>query len=124
MNADEVLALEEEYRRVYGEDAKIPFPESYPSSTLLGCVDVQGMLSNEEFQQLKKDRPLERIEDSLSAFVFQCRHPKILKVPQKIRSDAFKIWLLQPPIFFFLLFFLFQKVVSTSYGNYHTLCYP
>jgi len=94
VDPDEVAAIEAEYRQVYGPDAKIPFPTEYPTSSLLGCVDLNACWTQEEFQEYRRNHPV-GTENSSSAFVFVCSHPRLLPLPQRI-SGQHKLWHLPP----------------------------
>ena len=88
VDPEEVAAVEAEYRAVYGPTAKIPFPKDYPTSALLGCVDMQACWSQEEFASWRSAQPApESVEDSASAFVFVCTNPRILPVAQGISGQ-------------------------------------
>lgn len=92
----EISSLQEDYAAIY-ESEHVSFPENYPTSALLGCVDLTDCLSNEQFQDLRrleigKGIP---IENSVSKFLFVCKNPRKLLLPQKI-SGQHKIWKLDP----------------------------
>jgi hypothetical protein len=48
----EIAAVEQEYKTLYRTDG-IPFPREYPTSSLLGCVDVVDNLSRSDRLQLR-----------------------------------------------------------------------
>lgn len=83
-----VEEIEQEYAHL--KDS-IPFPESYPTSALLGYIDVIGCPSNEELKTMKehyknmveKDDEIEYWihEDNESAYAFVCVNPKKLLLP-------------------------------------------
>merc|ERR1712228_755882 len=48
----EIEEVENEYCKVYGlRREEIPFPTEYPTTALLGCVDMVDCLSNDEYQK-------------------------------------------------------------------------
>ena len=67
----EVRQVEDMYRALYG---KAPaFPTSYPTSCLLGCVDVVDCMSQEDYRERYADG------ESSSPYVFVCRsHQEML----------------------------------------------
>jgi alkylated DNA repair dioxygenase AlkB len=94
---EEIEAVEAEYRQVYGPNAKIPFPKEYPTSALLGCVDLTHCWSAEEFQTYRENHGAGG-EDSQSAFVFVCRNPRVLPLPQS-HSGQHKLYNLPPKLY-------------------------
>ena len=86
--AQEIIALETDYRHHYNRD--IEFPNDYPTGVLLGCVDVVDVLSQDDYkQQFGGDRqdPME----SQSPFVFICENPQELFVKFPIKGERMKI---------------------------------
>lgn len=75
---EEIAAVEEQYRRLYSLDGvgDVQFPPAYPTSCLLGCVDVAACLSQEELGGLPLSDS-QRLESD-SAFVFLCQSPRRL----------------------------------------------
>lgn len=53
------------------------FPKYYPTSALLGCVDVENVWSQEEYQKKCKDEE----KESESEYVFILKNPRPLIVP-------------------------------------------
>jgi hypothetical protein len=49
---EEIAAVEQDYKTLY-HTAAIPFPREYPTSSLLGCVDVVDNLSRSDRLQLR-----------------------------------------------------------------------
>jgi len=90
---EEIKELEEYYRSVYGEtDPPIVFPPSYPTSALLGCVEVAGVWPQEKFAKYRSlHAHEEKIEDSMSKFLFVCQSPRILRVATHILGKP-KLW--------------------------------
>ncbi|XP_076391252.1 activating signal cointegrator 1 isoform X1 [Megachile rotundata] len=87
----------EHYYRVL-KDEKIIFPESYPTSSLLGCVNVVDVLPQEEYRKCYPEG------ESDSPYVFICENPctlpikfpiqgknKIYKLDEKIHHAALKL---------------------------------
>ncbi|XP_076182818.1 activating signal cointegrator 1 isoform X2 [Ptiloglossa arizonensis] len=93
--ADEISNVEQFYRILKNE--KINFPESYPTSCLLGCVTVIDVLPQEEYKKVypsgESDSPYVFIcENAYSLpikFPVQGKH-KIYKLDQKIHQAALK----------------------------------
>jgi hypothetical protein len=55
---DEIATLEEFYRQIYETaGVAIEFPQHYPTSALLGCVDCVNIVSNEEFRLMRGVHP-------------------------------------------------------------------
>ena len=80
--AQEIIALETDYRHYYNRD--IDFPNDYPTGVLLGCVDVVDVLSQDDYKQKfggDRQDPME----SQSPFVFICENPQelFIKFPNK-----------------------------------------
>ncbi|KNC53183.1 activating signal cointegrator 1 [Thecamonas trahens ATCC 50062] len=72
----------------YVGSTDIPFPASYPTAALLGCVTVTDVLSHDEYVASASD---EVREDNSSPYVFVCANPRLLTVPIAISGDH-KIW--------------------------------
>jgi hypothetical protein len=88
----EVEELEQQYKEVYGEDSRISFPKRYPSAALLGCVDMVGCWTHEEFDQYKTEMDGKaRIEGNQSLNVFVCTNPRVLPTPVSITGQH-KLW--------------------------------
>ena len=86
--AEDVAALEAEYRAVY-DMLTPPFPSSYPRSAVLGCVDLVDVMEQERWQRWRRARG--QREDSQSAFVFICERPRVLQLPVSV-SGQHKLW--------------------------------
>lgn len=83
----EIDELESMYCDVYGlSHDEVPFPKNYPTSALLGCVDVVECLSNEEYRAQNDSR-----EENSSSYIFQCKNPRTLFLPGQI-SGNHKLW--------------------------------
>ena len=79
---DEISSVENIYRVLHGD---IEFPDSYPTSTLLGCVNLKDCLLKEDYNSL----PLKDENDSPYGFVCEDAHFLKLIVPIK---GMHKIW--------------------------------
>merc|ERR1712129_128355 len=87
----EIEEVESEYCRVYGLNREdIPFPNEYPTTALLGCVDMIDCLSNAEYQSAYVDSGLST-ENNGSAHCFLCESPRRLVLPGAI-SGEHKLW--------------------------------
>lgn len=78
-NPDEVRELESFYRQHY-KDENLTFPTQYPSSVLLGCVNVIDCLPQEEYRKIYPDG------ESESPFVFICDNPQELSIRFPIKG--------------------------------------
>lgn len=92
---EDIEALEGSYRQVYGDQAKIPFPKSYPKSALLGCVDMVNCMPQEEFRKYRQTHKY--TEDSMSQYLFVCKNPRVLRLARGI-SGQHKLWNLPPNV--------------------------
>ena len=86
---EEISSVEEFYHHYYGSN--LEFPAEYPTSCLLGCVEVVDCLSQEEYRELDPDG------ESTSPFVFVCENPQQLVVKFPIKGKH-KIWKIEPHI--------------------------
>ncbi|CAG9133973.1 unnamed protein product [Plutella xylostella] len=75
-----VRALENQYRALY-PDKQIEFPKFYPTGCLLGCVNVDDCLPEEEYQKKYPNG------ESDSPFVFICSHPVSLKLRFPVKGQ-------------------------------------
>nr|XP_010904584.1 uncharacterized protein LOC105031974 isoform X2 [Elaeis guineensis] len=86
-DAETIKAMEEFYREIYATNGitDIKFPEHYPVSRLLGCVEVVGCLKSEElvcWEALPESVRLEGLTD----FCWLCQNPQKLLVPFEMRG--------------------------------------
>uniref|UniRef100_A0A4X2L970 Activating signal cointegrator 1 n=1 Tax=Vombatus ursinus TaxID=29139 RepID=A0A4X2L970_VOMUR len=90
-SSQEISELQDTYRLLLGKD--LEFPRDYPSGCLLGCVDLNDCLPQEQFKEQYPDLS----QESDSPFVFICTNPQemILKFPIKGKH---KIWKLDSKI--------------------------
>ncbi|XP_077989088.1 activating signal cointegrator 1-like [Glandiceps talaboti] len=72
-------------------DEDFEFPEQYPISCLLGCVDVVDCMSQEQYREKFPNG------ESASPYVFICENPQELVVKFPIKGQH-KIWKLEPHI--------------------------
>lgn len=83
-----VKAMEEFYREIYAVDGiyDLKFPENYPVSRLLGCVQVVGCSKREELACWKEVSEGVRLE-ALTDFCWLCEQPQKLSVPFEMRGN-------------------------------------
>lgn len=92
----EIETLEMEYRSFY-EAHKISIPPlpsqcgGYPTSVLLGCVDVEEVWRNSEYRSVQAAHPNMPPEENDNEYIFWCMRPRRLLVPVKMGGDN-KIW--------------------------------
>ncbi|CAN0031689.1 unnamed protein product [Scytosiphon promiscuus] len=94
-NEAEVRAVEDQYRSIYsaeGIPSKLSFPETYPTSCLLGCVELVGCLPQAKFQAANEISFGQKLE-SQSEFVWLCQSPKKLVLPFRLPGQH-KLWTL------------------------------
>ncbi|XP_069621829.1 activating signal cointegrator 1 isoform X1 [Ranitomeya imitator] len=87
----EISELEASYRVLLHKDIK--FPKDYPTSCLLGCVEVVDCLPHEQF----KEQYSSLSQESASPFVFICTNPQELLIKFPIKGQH-KIWKLDSKI--------------------------
>ncbi|XP_021742158.1 uncharacterized protein LOC110708351 [Chenopodium quinoa] len=83
-----IKAMEEFYREIYAVDGvtDLKFPEHYPVSRLIGCVEIAGCLRREELASWKAVPEGVRLE-ALTDFCWLCEQPQKLTDPLKMRGD-------------------------------------
>ncbi|XP_078174993.1 RNA-binding ASCH domain protein [Carex rostrata] len=83
-----IRAMEDFYREIYAVDGitDIKFPEHYPVSRLLGCVEVVGCLKSEELVSWDDVPESVRLE-GLTNFCWLCENPKKLLIPFEMRGN-------------------------------------
>jgi len=88
--AQEIIALETDYRHHYNRD--IEFPHDYPTGVLLGCVDVVDVLSQDDYKHQFGGHRQDPME-SQSPFVFICENPQelFIKFPIKGQHKIYKL---------------------------------
>ncbi|KAJ1290845.1 hypothetical protein BS78_02G273900 [Paspalum vaginatum] len=84
---DTIKAMEDFYREIYAVNGitDIKFPEHYPVSRLLGCVEVVGCLRSEELACWEDVPESVRLE-GLTNFCWLCENPQKLVVPFEMRG--------------------------------------
>lgn len=84
---DTIKAMEDFYREIYAVNGitDLKFPEHYPVSRLLGCVDVVGCLRCEELAQWEAVPEGVRLEGQ-TEFCWLCEQPQKLLVPFEMRG--------------------------------------
>uniref|UniRef100_A0A6P3ZKD5 uncharacterized protein LOC107412308 n=1 Tax=Ziziphus jujuba TaxID=326968 RepID=A0A6P3ZKD5_ZIZJJ len=82
-----IKAMEDFYREVYALDgiSDLKFPEHYPVSRLLGCVDVVGCVRGEELASWEMVPPGVRLE-AQTDFCWLCEQPQKLLIPFEMRG--------------------------------------
>ncbi|KAL2645384.1 hypothetical protein R1flu_012971 [Riccia fluitans] len=82
-----ITAMETFYRELYGLDGitEIKFPEFYPTSVLLGCVEVVGCLQLDELNSWEEVSMGVRLEGQTD-FCWLCEQPQKLVVPLQMRG--------------------------------------
>lgn len=85
--AETIKAMEDFYREIYAVNGitDIKFPEYYPVSRLLGCVEVVGCLKCEELVCWEAVPESVRLE-GLTDFCWLCEQPQKLTVPFEMRG--------------------------------------
>lgn len=84
-SAQDVNDIEHTYRVLKNE--KLKFPETYPTSCLLGCVTVTDVLSQEDYKKLYPEN------ESDSPYVFICENAFLLPIyfPMKGKHKIYKM---------------------------------
>lgn len=84
---DTIKAMEDFYREIYAVNGitDIKFPEHYPVSRLLGCVEVVGCLRCKELVGWEAVPESVRLE-GLTDFCWLCEQPQKLVVPFEMRG--------------------------------------
>ncbi|KAM0924505.1 hypothetical protein ACQ4PT_004840 [Festuca glaucescens] len=84
---DTVAAMEAFYREIHAVDGvtHIEFPQHYPVSRLLGCVEVVGCVRSEELVCWEDVPESVRLE-GLTDFCWLCENPQKLVVPFEMRG--------------------------------------
>ncbi|XP_055869636.1 activating signal cointegrator 1-like isoform X2 [Biomphalaria glabrata] len=83
---DEIKEMESIYSHIY-KGHSLRFPTSYPTASLLGCVNVEDCLSQEDYREQYPDG------ESNSPFVFICSNPQelLVKFPIKGKHKIYKL---------------------------------
>uniref|UniRef100_A0A1J3GJQ2 Activating signal cointegrator 1 n=1 Tax=Noccaea caerulescens TaxID=107243 RepID=A0A1J3GJQ2_NOCCA len=82
-----IKAMEEFYQEIYGVDGitDIQFPQHYPVSRLIGCVEVVGCVSCDELQNWQALSQGVRLEGQTN-FCWLCEQPQKLIIPFEMRG--------------------------------------
>ncbi|CAL5343044.1 unnamed protein product [Camellia sinensis] len=82
-----IKAMEDFYREIYAVNGitDLKFPQHYPVSRLLGCIEVVGCLRCEELACWKEVPEGVRLE-GLTNFCWLCEEPQKLVVPMEMRG--------------------------------------
>ncbi|KAK4755501.1 hypothetical protein SAY87_009258 [Trapa incisa] len=82
-----IKAMEEFYREIYAVNGitNLKFPQHYPVSRLIGCVEVVGCLRREELAAWDKMPEGVRLE-ALTDFCWLCERPQRLIIPFEMRG--------------------------------------
>ncbi|XP_047311773.1 activating signal cointegrator 1 [Impatiens glandulifera] len=82
-----IKAMEDFYREIYAVDGitDLKFPQHYPTSRLLGCVDVVGCVTGEELACWEEVPEGVRLE-ALTSFCWLCQTPQKLPIPFEMRG--------------------------------------
>jgi len=86
-SAEDIQTLENFYKSRGVSPRAFPPPNGYPTSCLLGCVDVQEVLSQEEYQAAHP------MGESASPYVFICSNPQelVVKFPMSGKHKIYKL---------------------------------
>ncbi|KAI3964554.1 hypothetical protein MKW92_012314 [Papaver armeniacum] len=82
-----IKAMEDFYREIYKVNGveELKFPEHYPTSRLLGCVDVVGCLRRNEVESWQEVPEGVRLE-AQTDFCWLCENPQRLLIPFEMRG--------------------------------------
>ncbi|XP_042375825.1 circumsporozoite protein-like isoform X1 [Zingiber officinale] len=82
-----IKAMEDFYKEIYSVNGvtDIKFPEHYPISRLLGCIEVVGCVRSEELVSWEQVPESVRLE-GLTEFCWLCENPQKLVVPFEMRG--------------------------------------
>lgn len=82
-----IKAMEEFYREIYAVDGveDLKFPDNYPTSRLLGCVEVVGCVNCEELQCWEELPEGVRLEGQTD-YCWLCEQPQKLMIPFEMRG--------------------------------------
>ncbi|CAN1765955.1 Activating signal cointegrator 1 [Linum perenne] len=84
-----IKAMEEFYREIYALNGitDIKFPQHYPVSRLLGCVEIVGCLKRDELASWEAIPVLLQVRvEGQTDFCWLCEHPQRLLVPFEMRG--------------------------------------
>lgn len=91
VDPEEIDVIENTYTELYSQEGidDIEFPPLYPTSALLGCVEVVDVVSEDDLPNSKYPEEIKREGDS--PFNFICVNPQRLLLPVEM-SGEHKIW--------------------------------
>lgn len=69
----------------------LPVPAVYPTSCLIGTVDIVDVVPREKYRAMEGSVPPSVLVESGSGFVFLCERPHVLSVPVSMRGKG-KLW--------------------------------
>ncbi|KAH7836890.1 hypothetical protein Vadar_007028 [Vaccinium darrowii] len=86
-DAATIKAMEDFYREIYAVDGitDLQFPQQYPVSRLIGCIEVVGCLRREELAYWNEVPERVRLQ-ALTDFCWLCEQPQKLRVPIEMRG--------------------------------------
>lgn len=86
--AETIRAMEDFYREIYAVNGikDLKFPENYPTSRLLGCVEVVGCIKCEELQSWEELPEGVRLEGQ-TEYCWLCEQPQKLIIPFEMRGQ-------------------------------------
>ena len=92
-----IASCEEHYREIYrlhGDSIAIDFPKHYPTSALVGCVDVVDVVPFQDLSAMHIPSSVEE-EEMGSPFVFLCQNYRRLMLPFSLKGEH-KLWKMNP----------------------------
>jgi len=81
---EEIKAVEDQYRKLYDGVDMPPFPSTYPTSCLLGVVDLQIVVTQEDY---RKYIPKKYTSESTSEHIFVMRNPRRLTTTVRLSGQ-------------------------------------
>lgn len=88
---EETKMVEDQYKRLYKNVKDLPpFPERYPTGSLLGIIDLEDIVRVEDYSRYIDE---EKREETACKYLFVCRNPRRLLYPIKMPGEKqiFKI---------------------------------
>ena len=88
---EEIKMVEDQYKRLYKDVKDLPpFPERYPTGSLLGIVDLEDIVRVEDYSRYIDEA---KREETACKYLFVCRNPRKLLYPIKMPGEKqiFKI---------------------------------
>jgi len=82
---EEIRMVEDQYKRLYKNVKDLPpFPERYPTGSLLGIVDLEDIVRVEDYSRYIDE---EKREETSCKYLFVCRNPRRLLYPIKMPGE-------------------------------------